>query len=104
MHWHRPPVPGIRQLSDARSSRGTPPYPFLWGITNLIFIGLALGAVLDPTPQEIWPKLTGTAALLGVGAIQLRQTTKRHNTKQRGFTAACVVADLVLIVLLWTVR
>lgn len=104
MPWRRRPEPGIRPLSDRTSAGRSPAYPFLWGITNLIFIGLALGAVLDPIPQDIWPKITGSLALAGVGAMQARHTTREHDAKQRGFTLACVLADLTLIVLIWTVR
>jgi hypothetical protein len=91
-------------LPDDTPNPARPPYPYLWGITNLIFIGLALGAVLDPMPQDITPKITGSAALIGAGAMLWRHTTKAHNAKQRAFTGGCLVIDALLVILIWTVR
>ena len=79
-------------------------YPYMWAIANAIFLLLAIGAVLDPEPQVLWPKLTGSAALLICGFKQSSGLQPPRSMSSRVFTAVFLAADLLLIALIWTVR
>jgi len=76
----------------------------MWAMANAIFLLLALGAVLDPEPQPLWPKLTGSAALIAAGLKQATGLSEARSIAVRLFTGVLLVADVVLIGLLWTVR
>lgn len=79
-------------------------YPYMWGMANAIFLLLAIGAVLDPEPQSLWPKLTGSAALLVAGIKQAPGLNPTYGRTVRAFTAVLLLADVVLIALIWTIR
>ncbi len=91
---------------NAHETKPVPPaaYPYMWAMANAIFLLLAVGAVLDPEPQSLVPKLTGSLALLVAGAKQSPGVQAHRPMKERVFTVVFLVADVVLIALLWLVR
>lgn len=81
-----------------------PKYPFIIGLVCLLFIGLGLGAVLDPTPQELAPKITGSLALALAAGSLAHLTKAEHSLRQRGTTWTLVLASAAVIVGIWVIR
>lgn len=81
-----------------------PKYPFLLAIICVIFITLALGAILDPSPQDVAPKLTGSAALALAGGSLWVSTKPEHSLGQRRTTMVLSAICAALIPMLWLVR
>lgn len=69
-----------------------------------LFVLLALGAVLDPAPQDLRPKITGTIALVAAAANLGYQTKIDFGTGLKLLSAALILASIVLVPLLWLVR
>jgi hypothetical protein len=70
----------------------------------MLFVLLGLGAVLDPAPQELRPKVTGTIALVFAAANLQYQTKADFGSGLKRTSAVLVLASIVLIPLLWLVR
>ncbi len=81
-----------------------PKYPFINGLVCALFIMLGLGAVLDPTPQDLLPKVTGSLAL-GVAAGSLIYfTTSEHSQRQRAVSWILVAASVAVMAGIWLIR
>ena len=78
-------------------------YVFAAAVCGL-FALLALGAVLDPISQDLRPKITGTIALVAAAANLGYQTKTEFSARLKNVSAALILASIVLIPLLWTVR
>ena len=99
----------------ARQARDVPGYPYALAFLNVLFIGFGLGAVLDSVETEFRHQLSGTAALLGVGAAHWYFTRRSGHpvwSVPEGWTGGAlrgrattiaVVADVLLTLGLWTV-
>lgn len=81
-----------------------PKYPFISGLICALFITIGLGAVLDPTPQDLLPKLTGTLALFMGAASLMYFMTPEHSTKQRAASWILVIASAAVVAGIWLIR
>lgn len=81
-----------------------PKYPYINGLFCALFITLGLGAVLDPTPQDLGPKVTGSFALAIAAGSLIHLTTPEHSAKQRAASWILAAASVAVMAGIWLVR
>lgn len=92
-----------------------PGYPYALALLNVLLIGFGLGAVLDSIDTELRHQLTGSVALVGVGAAHWFYTRRSGHpvwvaaaewtggTIRGRVTTVAAVADVLLTIGLWTI-